>query len=535
MYFKCKSCGSNEYSIKKDQVLCNYCGSSYFYEQKSEEQESKNGLLIPILLFGLVVGIFIYISIGEDKSKITKENSTTISYTPISPINIDNTNAQIGTQVINVNSNKSSKPDRISGKVVHHTKIENDKHTDSSIGYFKNEQGNIVKATMLPRPKILFDSKGNMIVKNKNRNLLEQKVERYTDENGLLTTVVTTSGFNKKENRVYLDKNAVAPLLGGSQLPSGIISKVKLSKDATKLFYISRYDFLYIVDIKDINKPKVLSKIELTNISDLALSKDENRLYLNSRDEIAIFDISDKTAPKKLGSLSSKSYYKGMVLSFDEKSLYIVKYNDKKKPTRLAQIDITNPSNPKEKLVLDLKDNLSSLVKNEDKIYINHSAMSSYISRLDRDNKLQTIDTPFATISKITLFNNYILLQESFGDIALLKDNFNHIKKINHLDTQGAWHYFYKYIRDLEVTPNGKYLAFIVNKNSISFKRFDMILPTTDEDSKYNKDDYFGNYYTAVIEPDIDKIKEIIISTDGTKLFAFSSSDLFVYDISQLK
>jgi DNA-directed RNA polymerase subunit RPC12/RpoP len=64
MYFKCKSCGSNEYSIKKDQVLCNYCGSSYFYEQKSEEQESKNGLLIPILLFGLVVGIFIYISIG---------------------------------------------------------------------------------------------------------------------------------------------------------------------------------------------------------------------------------------------------------------------------------------------------------------------------------------------------------------------------------------------------------------------------------------------------------------------------------------
>jgi hypothetical protein len=200
-----------------------------------------------------------------------------------------------------------------------------------------------------------------------------------------------------------------------------------LSKDASKLFYVSRFDFLYIVDIKEIDKPKVLSKLELLNINDIILSKDENRLYLNCRDQLDVFDISDKSNPKKL----------------------------------------------------DIKDD--------------------------------------------------------FYEKKLLKNQEDWIKKVKGLDFQASWRDVYERIKDIEFTPNGKYFAYIANKNNISFKKIEVMLPVIDEDSLYNKDDYFGNYYSAVVEPDIDEIKEIIISTDGTKLFAFSSSDLFVYDISQLK
>ncbi len=379
MYFKCKSCGSNDYFVKKNQIICNHCGGSYLYDGKTVEKKSDNRLLIPLVSLVVVGLVFIYNQKDKEITKI-KQKIEKVSKPPENTlININNTNAQIGTQTINIDKN--------------------------------------IKDSDYYTP----------FIENKNRNFTEQKIEYFIDKNGVRTMTVDTSGFNKKDNTLYLDKKGVIPLLAQAGLPSGVVSHVKVSKDATKLFYVSRYDVLYIVDIKQLDKPKVLAKIELENINDVLLSKDENKLYLNIKDELSIFDITDKLEPKKLGNIPAKPYYRDMVLS-------------------------------------------------------------------QKDKK----------------------------------------GVINHINYQATWHKFYKRIRDIEVTPNGKYIAFIANKNSISFKRFEVTLPKVDKDSLYDKDDYFGHYYSSIVQPNIDEIKEITISKDGTKLFAFSSSDVFVYDIRKL-
>ncbi|MCH9813399.1 MAG: hypothetical protein K0U47_05580, partial [Epsilonproteobacteria bacterium] len=199
-----------------------------------------------------------------------------------SVVSVNNTNAQIGTQIINLNGKEDMRSNTISGKVVQHTKIKNEKNMDDSVGYTKDENGNIRDTIYLPRPKTRFDSKGNMIVDNKNINFTDQKIERYRNKDGLMTTVVTTSGFNKKKNTLHLDKKGVIPLIGQIELPGGISSDVKLSKDGNTLFYISRSDDLFIVDIANIEKPKVLSKTSFLSLTDILLSKDEKKLYINS-------------------------------------------------------------------------------------------------------------------------------------------------------------------------------------------------------------------------------------------------------------
>ncbi len=289
--------------------------------------------------------------------------------------------------------------------------------------------------------------------------------------------------------------------------------------------------FLYIADIKQLESPKVLAKIELENISDVLLSYDENRLFLNDKNQLSIFDISDKSKPKKLGSISSKPYYRGMVLSPDENSLYIVKNYGNKKHSHFAQIDIMDPMHIVEKKSFSSKDNFWNPAIKGAKVYISNNGLTM----LDLNTlELKDIKVPFESF-RMTLFDKYILLHDGWEEIALLKDRNGVIEQVNHLDYQAAWHNFYKRIRDIEFTPNGKYLAFIVNKNAISFKRFEVMLPMVNKDSLYDKDDYFGNYYSSIVQPNIDEIKEIILSKDGTKLFAFSSSDMFVYDISKLR
>ncbi len=243
MHFKCKPCGSNDYIVEKNQIICNYCGSSYLYEEKTVDKKSENRLLIPLGIV-LVLGLTALLSFKDPKPQ---EKAKEIQpHLQNSAVNINNTNAQIGTQIVNINSKVKEQNPTNSGKIVHHTRIKNEKNSDDSVGKYKDENGNIRKATYYKRPKHSFDSRGNLIIDNKNLNFTDQKVERFINKYGLKTTIVTTSGFNKKDNIIYLDKKGVIPILAQAELPGLIVSHVKLSKDATKLFYISKYDiFIY--------------------------------------------------------------------------------------------------------------------------------------------------------------------------------------------------------------------------------------------------------------------------------------------------
>ena len=498
MYFKCKSCGSNDYVVRDNKIVCDHCGSTYLYDDQVSEKNSHNIMIIALVLFTmLAVAFFVNIKTKDDKlqPKISYETG----------LNINNENAQIGTQIINLNTKEDKSSNTVSGKVVQHTKIKNKKNMDDSVGYTKDENGNIRNTIYLPRPKTRFDSQGNLIVDNKNINFKDQKVERYINKNGLLTTVVTTSGFNKKKNTLYLDKEGVIPLLGQTELPGGIVTDVKLSKDGNTLFYISRYDDLFIVDITKIKKPKVLSKTSILNMNDILLSKDEKKLYINSRDSLVIYDVSDKKAPKKQGNLFSTEYYRGMALSSNENELYIGKHHHNEK---LAIIDISDPYHPKEKSDIPFREAAWP------------PAVNGFIMGT----------------SNISHFESYILTHRN-NDVVLFEDIGGEVKQLNHFNIEGAWHRYYQRARDMQFTKNGRYVAFIANKNAISFKRATLLLPKymVDRDALHNKDDYFGYGYSAIVQPNIDKIKKIVLSQDGRRLFAFSSNDLFVYDISKLK
>ncbi len=76
-----------------------------------------------------------------------------------------------------------------------------------------------------------------------------------------------------------------------------------------------------------------------------------------------------------------------------------------------------------------------------------------------------------------------------------------------------------------------------VKNNYISIKSFQTLLPKfmVDEDSLYDQNDYFGNYYTAVLQIPTDNTNGLCMTKDGEKLYVYDRSGIFIYDISKLK
>ena len=391
----------------------------------------------------------------------------------------------------------------------------NDKYTDDSI---------IPHGILFKRPGFELDSHGLRKINNKNLNFTSQKIETSYDSKGRKTVTVTTGGFNKQDNMVHLDKKGIVPFIGHIELPGGVISAVKISNDGKRAYAISRWDDFYIVDISDIKKPKTLSKLKHVNISDdFLLSKDEKRLYLNTGNLLIIYDISDPETPKVIKSISSKNYYKGMALSPDEHALYIIK-SDK---SSIAKLDISKES-IKEVDSRHLGGILVSLKQADDTLYVGQSGAYSVIDL----NTFSVVGKGTVLQGRMAIHEDYILFA-SVDRMFLLKE----MKQLNYFACESAWHTFYNYIRSADFTPNGKYIVMRVKNDYISVKSFQTLLPKfmVDEDSLYDQNDYFGNYYTAVLQIPTDITKGLCMTKDGEKLYVYDRSGIFIYDISKLK
>ncbi len=97
MYFECKGCGSRSYKIENGQIICAHCGAGYIKEDKKIEKKT-----IFLILLALILLISTALILKQDKE--SNDTKPSISTKDKNYIQIDNTNAQIGSQIININS-----------------------------------------------------------------------------------------------------------------------------------------------------------------------------------------------------------------------------------------------------------------------------------------------------------------------------------------------------------------------------------------------------------------------------------------------
>ncbi len=530
MYFTCASCGSTRYEKREGQIFCAYCGAMYLVEDEQKTQRQKKS----IWGIAVIVLLIVFILAGVIRPERDKENiqNNNIPQQPKSQsyIQIDNTNAQIGTQVVMIGSQN------IQNSATSKSYAVSDTRTPSSPPKPGHDSEGIIHTTVkYQMPKIKVAKDASVKIDNKNLNFTNQKIIKTKDRaTGTITTTVLTGGFNDRQNRVYLDRKGVVSLLGSVTLSGHLISEVLFSRKGNILFYVSKHDNLYIVDISTFKKPKVLATIKSDNITDIILSPDERYLYLNCKEGFRVYDISNLTAPVKAGEMVSSEYYRGMVLSSDGSQLLGIKYGSKRDKSVLGVIDISTPSNISELFELSLDKPIGQMLMYRNRLYLTHRMTDDTFSIVQIPNReIKQIKTGIRGLHEMVLLGEFVLMQGISNEIVLCKDE----RVVHHFNYRSAWHNFYKRIEQMHFVPGGKYVVFIASNKSIGFKRIETFLPLNDKEKEklYDKSDYLGNYYTAIISVDTDKIKKIYVSRDERRLFAFSSSEMYVYNISKLK
>jgi len=214
MYFTCASCGSTRYEKREGQIFCAYCGAMYLVEDEQKPQRQKKS----IWGIAVIVLLIVFILAGVIRPERDKENiqNNNIPQQPKSQsyIQIDNTNAQIGTQVVMIGSQN------IQNSATSKSYAVSDTRTPSSPPKPEHDSEGIIHTTVkyqMPKIKVAKDAK--VKIDNKNLNFTNQKIIKTKDRaTGTITTTVLTGGFNDRQNRVYLDRKGVVSLLGSVTL-----------------------------------------------------------------------------------------------------------------------------------------------------------------------------------------------------------------------------------------------------------------------------------------------------------------------------
>ena len=199
------------------------------------------------------------------------------------------------------------------------------------------------------------------------------------------------------------------------------IVDIKLSKDNKTAYLVGSDDGLYIVDISNINNPTLIGKFKTDGRARrVRLSQNEDIAYVaigdydESKSGLSIIDISNHSNPTRIGKYHAENSVRGIAITKDDKKAFLV--DDYK---GLKIVDISNKNNPK--LIRKVEFSHTELdsielSKNEKSLYIMGGSYLIVvdISTIDNPKVIKRVLTPSHT-HNITVTKNMLYLAPDVG------------------------------------------------------------------------------------------------------------------------
>lgn len=150
----------------------------------------------------------------------------------------------------------------------------------------------------------------------------------FDEYNGNLRVATTSSSGWRSSNNVFVLDGELSKI--GSVTGFAMDEEIKSVRYVGDTAYVITYrqtDPLFVVDLSAPTDPKILGEVEITGFSSMLVPIDENTILgLGTHSEtvedswetengfkLALFDVSDKTAPKVLDSKSYVNYYSAVM------------------------------------------------------------------------------------------------------------------------------------------------------------------------------------------------------------------------------
>jgi len=180
--------------------------------------------------------------------------------------------------------------------------------------------------------------------------VIGEYANNYTRYSEIITTRDNSKTYVSKGNQLYaIDtrNTSISPLLWDSHTPDYIsISKMILSEDEKRIYAISA-GVLMILELSDSSGVTLLGRYnfeydgsDVSDVSSIVLSKDSTKVYISDgKAGIKIFDVSDFSNIKLVGSYKTAGSALKLVISPDETKAYVAEGS-----AGLEIIDISNLS-----------------------------------------------------------------------------------------------------------------------------------------------------------------------------------------------
>ena len=357
---------------------------------------------------------------------------------------------------------------------------------------------------------------------------------------------------NSENGFIIIDiSNPTNPIKLGSFDTEASVYGITLSNDNTQA-YLANANGLVIVDISNPSNPtKIGSYNTKGDATTVTISNDNKKVYVvDSIDGLLILDISDPTNPIKISSYNTGGYTKAVTLSNDGKKAYIIDSNN-----GLVIIDISNPSTPIKLSSYNTGDYTKdvALSNDETKVYLINGSILNIIDISDITNpiKLGSYHSKGEwSIQNITLSND-----ESKAYIAVPKGLIV-IDISNPTNPTQLGLYSMKYFTyDVKISSDntkayvstGQGLVILDISNLINPPKFDsyggtadnnIIIPSTSHvethtgilfNTIHNQSSILSSYNTV-----IKYIKDVVISSNGTKAYVIDGDGFSIIDISDI-
>lgn len=149
--------------------------------------------------------------------------------------------------------------------------------------------------------------------------------------------------FSDNKNPRLLSKTARFP---GTPTSISVVGDIAYVTQAALYFSEGAGGWVSLVDIKDLQNPKILSTLNFGNnvfnvaIHDNILYVADSHFSYNDQRQLSLYDISAPTHPKLLGKLKLKHHVRFM--AYMNEMLFLSTFKDK-----MSVIDVSNPQEPK--------------------------------------------------------------------------------------------------------------------------------------------------------------------------------------------